>query len=249
MTDWLSNIRIVLVGTTHPGNIGAAARAMKTMGLQKLYLCTPLSFPDAQAVAMASGADDVLCDAQVCDSLAAALQGCTLVVGTSARLRRLEWQVLNPRESVRQLRYEADSSQVAVVFGRENSGLSNEELEKCHYLVNIPANPEYSSLNLGAAVQILCYEMRMLAEEEASTFSVSAGSHADVPADYVKFEGFMAHLEEVMQSVGFLSDAHPVMLRSRVRRIFNRARLNETEINILRGFCSSITRRVRRILD
>ena len=157
----LDNIRFVLVGTTHPGNIGAAARAMKTMGLSNLHLVTPKIYPSAEATARASGADDVLAKAIVHDNLDSALVGCQQVYGMSARLRHLPVPVVNPREAVERIQQTSDESQIAIVFGREHSGLSNEELDRCQHLVNIPANSDYSSLNLAAAVQVIAYEFKM----------------------------------------------------------------------------------------
>lgn len=234
---WFSNIRVVLVDTSHPGNIGAVARAMKTMGLSRLYLCQPHLFPHEMASTMASGADDVLDQAIVCGNLDEALSDCTFVVGASARLRRLQWPQLNPRECAFQIRQEAQQHEVAIIFGRESSGLTNDELDKCHYLVNIPANPEYSSLNLAAAVQILCYELRMCLESGASEITTSDDEQ---PAQHEVFESYMQHLYQVMLSVGFLKTSHLESLQRRVRRVFGRARLTATEINILRGFLSAI---------
>ena len=151
-------IRIVLIGTTHPGNIGASARAMKTMGLNRLVLVNPEHYPNADATARASGADDVLYHAQVVDNLDAALEGCNLVLGASARRRGISCAELDPRACAQQALAVSRAGQVALVFGREHSGLTNEELDRCHFMVRIPANPDYSSLNLAAAVQVLCYE-------------------------------------------------------------------------------------------
>jgi TrmH family RNA methyltransferase len=157
----LDNIRFVLVGTTHPGNIGAAARAMKTMGLSNLHLVEPLHYPNAEATARASGADDVLAKAVVHNSLVDAIAGCQQVYGMSARLRHLPVPIVNPREAVEKIQQVEDDAHIAIVFGREHSGLTNEELDRCQHLINIPANPDYSSLNLAAAVQVLAYELKM----------------------------------------------------------------------------------------
>ena len=157
----LEQIRIVLVGTTHPGNIGAVARAMKTMALDNLWLVAPKQFPSAEATARASGADDLLARARICTDLSEAIEGCRLVVGASARLRTVQWPQMAPRECARALLSEATAGPVAILFGRESSGLSNQELDRCSHLVHIPSNPEFSSLNLAAAVQILTYEIRI----------------------------------------------------------------------------------------
>ena len=155
----LANIRIVLVNTSHPGNIGACARAMKTMGLSALTLVQPKIFPSAEAIARAAGAEDILDNASVCDSLGQALSGCVLVIGSSARARTIEWPLLIPRECASRLVQEAAHAPVALVFGREHSGLSNEELDRCHFLTRIPANPAFASLNIASAVQVFAYEI------------------------------------------------------------------------------------------
>ena len=231
------SIRIVLVGTTHPGNIGAAARAMKTMGLARLYLVGPAHYPDAEATARASGADDVLAGAVVCDDLAAALTGCPLVFGASARRRTLAWPEVDARECARQAT--GHDGEVALVFGREHSGLSNPELDHCHALVHIPANPAYSSLNLAAAVQLLAYEVRMAvgAAEPAPRAGEALASSEDV-------ERFYAHLEETLVAIGFLDPDNPRQLMRRLRRLFSRARLERTELNILRGILTETGKRL-----
>ncbi|ALP53631.1 hypothetical protein Tel_11085 [Candidatus Tenderia electrophaga] len=230
-----SNIRIVLVNTTHPGNIGAAARAMKNMGLTRLYLVQPQGFPCAEATARASGADDLLAHAVVCDSLEQALAGCRFVVGTSARSRRISWPVENPRQCAARMLQECEQGEVALVFGREHSGLSNAELETCHYLVHIPGNPDFSSLNLAAAVQVLSYELMMAHTEQ------DAGPGEDrrdlAPAD--EMESFFGHLEQTLVELEFLDANQPRKLMRRLRRLFNRARLDKTEVNILRGVFSA----------
>ena len=188
----LDNIRIVLVHTTHPGNIGAVARAMKNMRLRKLDLVAPKQFPHAEATARASGADDLLAQARVHEDLDAALVDCRLVVGASARTRSVEWPVLDPRRCAAELSRAAADGPVAVLFGRESSGLTNEELDRCRYLVQIPANPEYASLNLAMAVQILAYELMMAGPLPASV------PQARVLAAAERFEGFMEHLGDTL---------------------------------------------------
>jgi tRNA (cytidine32/uridine32-2'-O)-methyltransferase len=230
------NIRIVLVGTTHPGNIGATARAMKTMGLSELYLVRPKLYPCAEATARASGADDVLAGARVCQSLGEAIASCGLVFGASARLRSLPWPQLDAHESAQQLMLEAARAPVALLFGRESSGLTNEELERCHCLVTIPADPQYNSLNLAAAVQVLCYEIFMAA------MTAPQMNHPDVPALATadQMEHFYVHLEQVLLASGFLNPENPKKLMRRLRRLFNRARPDSVEINILRGILHSL---------
>lgn len=231
----LENIRIVLVNTSHTGNIGSTARAMKTMGLSNLYLVDPVSPPDGQASALAAGAGDVLANAKTVSSLQEAVQDCGLVVGTSARSRTHSWPMLEPRSCGLKLVSEVQNYPVALVFGRENNGLTNEELQQCHFHVCIPANPEYSSLNLAAAVQTLCYEVRM-AHLDAS--------HIDSPeAEYPlneDLERFYVHLETTLQRTGFIVANHPGVVMTKLRRLFNRARPESQELNILRGILSSI---------
>ncbi len=230
-----TNIRIVLVNTTHPGNIGAAARAMKNMCLERLYLVEPQGFPCAEATARASGADDVLASAVVCQSLEQALDGCRFVVGASARSRSISWPVENPRQCARRLLDESKQGDVALVFGREHSGLSNEELEKCHYLVHIPSNPDYSSLNLAAAVQVLSYELMMMAPEQNAHLKDEV--REVVSAE--EMESFFGHLEQTLIDLEFLDANHPRKLMRRLRRFYNRARPDKTEMNILRGMLSA----------
>lgn len=228
----LAQVRVVLINTTHPGNIGAAARAMKVMGLSSLHLVTPKVFPHADATARASGADDILQHAQVHDSLDSALAGCALVLGTSARLRSLPMPMIDARRAAQQALAEAGQHEVALLFGRERHGLTNEEMQRCHHLVHIPANPAYSSLNLGQAVQIVAYELR-----------VAALGYADIsvpPADWEpvgsqQMERFYEHLQQTLLDIGFLNPRQPKKLMARLRRLFNRARPDQNEINILRG--------------
>ncbi|QSX38531.1 MULTISPECIES: tRNA (cytosine(32)/uridine(32)-2'-O)-methyltransferase TrmJ [Shewanella] len=233
----LSNIRVILVGTSHPGNIGSTARAMKTMGLSNLYLAEPRVEPDGQSVALAAGACDILKNLVKVDSLAEAIKDCSLVIATSARSRTLDWPMLDPRQAGEKLVAEAKSGPVAIVFGRENHGLSNEELQQCNYHVFIPANPEYSSLNLAQAVQIICYETRVahLAQEAE-------------PQEIVEYplvedqERFFEHLEKTLLSTGFIIKNHPGQVMVKLRRLFSRARIESQEMNILRGILTSIDR-------
>lgn len=231
----LENIRIVLVNTSHTGNIGSAARAMKTMGLSNLYLVDPVSEPDGKSSALAAGAGDVLADATIVSTLSEAVADCGLVVGTSARSRTLSWPMLEPRSCGEKLIAEVPNYPVALVFGRENSGLTNEELQQCHFHVCIPANPEYSSLNLAAAVQTLCYEIRM-AYLNANAFPPTENEYP-LSED---LERFYVHLESTLASVNFIKAKHPGIVMTKLRRLFNRARPESQELNILRGILAAI---------
>jgi tRNA (cytidine32/uridine32-2'-O)-methyltransferase len=245
----LARVRIVLINTTHPGNIGATARAMKVMGLSALHLVTPKIYPHAEATARASGADDLLQHARVHDSLEGALQGCRLVLGTSARLRSLPLPLLDARRAAGQALAEAAEGEksadesgeaaardVAVLFGRERYGLTNEEMQRCHFLVNIPANPEYSSLNIAQAVQIIAYELRIAALGIAD---ISVDPADWKPVDGVEMERFFDHLERTLLEIKFLNPKQPKRLMARLRRLFNRARPDQNEINILRGILTA----------
>ena len=235
----LDNIRIVLVNTSHTGNIGSTARAMKTMGLSNLYLVDPVSEPDGQASALAAGAGDVLANATIVSSLQEAVADCGLVVGTSARSRTHSWPMLEPRESGLKLVDEVAKYPVALVFGRENNGLTNEELQQCHFHVCIPANPEYSSLNLAAAVQTLCYEVRMAHLSQTRVES----EIPDYPLNE-DLERFYTHLESTLQGTNFIVKNHPGVVMTKLRRLFNRARPESQELNILRGILSSIDKSI-----
>lgn len=232
----LDSIRIILVNTSHPGNIGSTARAMKTMGIHSLYLVSPKSFPDYKAREMAAGADDVLDAAIVTETLDEALLGCQLILGTSARPRGISLPGLTPPESAILVSEQADDTQIALVFGREHAGLTNEELLKCHYHIHIPSNPEYSSLNLSQAVQIVAYEMRMrlLAPEAQVAMRTDEYATAD------EIERFYEHLREVFVDIQFLKDSNPRRLMQRVRRLFNRVNLEKMEVSILRGMLSQV---------
>ena len=232
----LNNIRVVLSHTSHPGNIGAAARAMKTMGLSQLYLVNPKRFPDAAAEAMASGATDVLANAVVCGSMEEALQGAVLVVGLTARKRDLSHTMLTLREAAPQILGRANEAPVALVFGTEMSGLSNAELEQCQMLITIPVNPEYGSLNLGAAVQVVAYELR-------TSGVPTAPSASRFPlASFEDIDQFYEHLERTLIAIDFLNPARPKRLMTRLRRLFARAGLEKEEVNILRGILKAANR-------
>lgn len=244
----LNDIRFVLVNTSHPGNIGGVARAMKNMGIGQLALVEPQSFPDANATARASGADDVLANAGVFNTLEEALAGCDLVFGASARLRKLSWPQVNPREMVQQIVSQPVGTKIAIVFGREHSGLTNDELERCHYLVHIPSNPEYSSLNIAAAAQVLAYEIYQRVCDQGEQKNIQSAdtetSLDDEPfADAQDMERFYQHLSETLTEIGFLQTEHPRKMMRRLRRLFNRARPDRVELNILRGILTTIQKR------
>lgn len=237
----LDRIRVVLSRTSHPGNIGAAARAMKTMGLSRLWLVSPDSFPDPVADARASGADDVLCAAQVVASLSEALVGTVFAAAVTARRRELSMPRMHAREAAVELVDRCRDGEVALVFGNETSGLTNEEVGLCSLPVTIPTNPDFSSLNLGAAVQLLCYEVRMAALQPPPP---------DDPrpefATHDQFEGFIAHLERAVTASGFHDPANPKRLLPRMRRMFNRIRLEKEEVAILRGMLTTFEHHKRR---
>ncbi len=237
----INKTRIVLVGTTHPGNIGAAARAMKTMSQDKLYLVTPKTFPSAEATARATGADDILADAKVFPSLKEAISDCDLVIGTSARTRSIPWPMVSPRECAKTISEDQYSS-VAIVFGRENSGLSNEEMELCNLVLQIPTNDKYSSLNLAAAVQIICYEIYLLTGNDSEKGPVESTA-ALVKQD--KMEMFYQHLEKCLIDIEFHDADNPRLLMHRMRRLFNRTQLEENECNILRGILSKVQEKIK----
>jgi len=232
----MQNVKIVMVQTSHPGNIGAAARAMKNMGLHQLSLVAPMHYPSQEASARASGADDLLHEAEVVRDLGAAVADCKVVIGASARLRSVQWPVLAPREAAELAVLAARTAPVAIVFGRESSGLSNNEMDRCTHLVHIPTNPEFSSLNVAMAVQLLSYELRlaMLAEHAANT----PGAADDV-ATNAEMEGFFAHLEQALDDIGFIDARRSAKLMRRLRRLFHRAAPASDEVNILRGILSA----------
>lgn len=236
----LSRIRVVLCRPSHPGNIGAAARAMKTMGLSRLYLVTPKQFPDPEADTRATGAVDLLQAATVTASLAEALAGTVFAVALSARQRDLGPIVGAPRETVSRLLAEAVQGEVALVFGNETVGLSNEEIFHCQAAVTIPTNPDFSSLNLGSAVQVLSYECRMAAfAGQPPVIVPEVTPFVSPPATSEEVEGFYGHLEAVMTATGFFNPAQPGRLMPKLRRLFGRARLERDEVNILRGVLAS----------
>lgn len=231
----LKNTRIVLINTSHPGNIGSVARAMKTMGLTELYLVSPLNFPHPKAHEMASNAGDVVDQAVVVEDLAQAIGDCELVVGTSARARTIPWPLLTPREFA--VKAKQQNVKMAILFGREQTGLTNEELHRCHYHIHIPCNPEYSSLNLAMAVQVIAYELYVAAQDGAIT-AAEAWDFQWATAE--QMEGFYDHLSKVLIELEFLKPEAPRQLMTRLRRLFHRARLDVMELNIMRGILGAI---------
>ena len=263
VTNILDRVRIVLVNTSDCRNIGSAARAMKTMGLSQLVLVDPIEMPNGQAQALAAGATDVLTNAKVVSTLSEAIEDCGLVIGTSARSRTLPWPMLEPRGCGEKMVAEADEYPVALVFGRESSGLTNDELQQCHFHVQIPANPEYSSLNLAMAVQTLSYEVRtsylLSIDDMSQEHSTGNGTYigkrdigkklpstkSDDDELYPvteESERFYQHFESALMSTGFIGDKHPGLVMTKLRRLFNRARPDVKEIKMMRGILASIER-------
>lgn len=239
----LTNIRTVLVATTHPGNIGASARAMKTMGLSQLYLVNPKSFPAQNAVEMAAGADDILQNAIVTSSLGEALKGCHLAIATSARPRGLSLPGFTPAECAHFVNQQTDDTKVALVFGREHAGLTNEELLSCHFHVAIPSSPDFSSLNLAQAVQVLAYELRI---KQVEAHALVASSSDDL-ATTDDVDAFYTHLNDVLTAIRFLKQTNPGKVSARLRRLFGRIRLEKMEVNMLRGILSQVQKTMPKV--
>ena len=231
-------VRFVLVDTAQPGNIGASARAIKNMGFGQLVLITPQVFPSDRAIWRAAGATDVLAAARVVDNLDDAIADCQLVIGTSARERRIPWPISNARDCADQVVREAQN-QVAILFGREHSGLTNDELQRCHLHLHIPAFDGYSSLNIAAAVQVVAYELRMAQLLAANSTAID--NPWDEPlADSAELEYLLTHFEKIMTQSGFLDPDNPRQTLTRVRRLFTRLRLDRAEVAILRGLLSAV---------
>lgn len=241
-----NRVRIVLVETTHAGNIGAAARAMKTMGLNALSLVRPREYQNHECYARASGAEDIIDKASVHSSLQSALEDASWVIGTSARLRSLKWPQYDAREAAGKVAEHSQVGTVAIVFGRESSGLSNDELGRCSALLTIPTASDFSSLNLGAAVQVICYELMMAGTAPSAAGGSNAGSDDDseAPAQQREMEGFYQHMTEAMTRVDFFNPENPRLLEGRLRRLFNRSGLLKSEVQLLRGFFAAIEKKV-----
>lgn len=242
------DIRIVLVNPSHPGNVGAAARAMKNMGLSQLVLVDPQEFPDPRAIWRAAGAKDLVDAAQVVSSVEEAIADCHLVIGTSARERRIPWPLVNPRQCVEKIYAEPVHSKVAILFGREDSGLTNDELQMCHLHVNVPTSSAYRSLNLAMAVQILCYEIRMKAlEVEKNTEALCLDEQWDEPIASVQdTERFFEHLFAALADLEFYDPEQPRQLLVRLRRLFSRIRMDQMEVNILRGILTEMQKKLKK---
>jgi TrmH family RNA methyltransferase len=234
------DIQIVLVETSHPGNIGAAARAMKNMGLSRLALVNPQCRIDETAIARASGALDILDDCRRFDSLPEAIADSELVIGSSARPRSLSWPELDPRGMAGRVAALPDGSRVSLLLGRERSGLSNEELQHCHVTVKIPTAPDYSSLNVAMALQLLAYELFIALAGEGDGQGGTGAAKREPAASAGELEGFFAHLQQVIVATGFLDPDNPRQMMKRLRRLFQRCGLTRNEVNILRGILSSV---------
>ena len=238
----LSPIRIVLVETTHPGNIGSVARAMKTMGLTQLVLVNPKQYPDGLATAMASGAADVLMQARVVSTLTEAIADCAFVIGTSARQRASAWPQVDARGAAALLlSHQTQGEQVALVFGRESSGLTNLELDACHYLGHVPTNPDYGSLYLAMGVQIFTYELWMQAQAREGWLNRES-KQPRMLATHAAMEGFYQHLEETLSAIEFLDQRNHEPFMRRMRRMLTRTELEANEVTMLRGILRSMLR-------
>ncbi len=240
-----SRIRFVLVGTQHPGNIGAAARALKTMGLSRLVLVAPEQYPADEAFRRAAGADDLLASAGVVASLAEAIADCRFVLGCTARSRRVALEEFAPRAAAERVVQIAGRDEVALVFGRERTGLSNEELQLCHASVHIPANPEYSSLNLAAAVQVLAYELRIALLAAGQVAGAVGEGPGEAVATHAQLEGFFAQLGETLDDIDFHKGRAPESAMRKLRRLFLKSSLNEQEVRLLRGILADAQRMAR----
>lgn len=239
------SIRIVLTRPSHPGNIGSAARAMKTMGLGRLCLVAPERFPATEATVMAAGAQDILDRVQVFPDVSSAVADCGLVVGTTARARHLPWRIVEPREAAAEVAAAATTSEVAVLFGAERTGLTNDELELCQLLMTIPTGSSYGSLNVAMAVQVVAYEILL-----ATRAAADDGERRGIPlASAAEMERFYAHLGQVLDEIDFHDRTGEGHLMARLRRFFNRAVPDQNEINILRGILTSVQGKRRRAGD
>lgn len=246
----LDNTRIVMVNTTHPGNIGAAARAMKNMGFQHLVLVDPIAAIDEDAIQRSSRAEDILHNAKIVATLEEAIADCGLVVGTSARSRHLPWPLMSPRQCAAKAQVTSKHAPIALVFGRESRGLTNEELQLCHAHVHIPTDENFSSLNVAQAIQVLCYEFRLAALDEGEPERDQQtedcwGVDWDYPmASHGEVQGMLEHLQTLLIKMGFLDPDTPKQLMPRLRRLFQRAMPDKLEINILRGILANMDRHV-----
>lgn len=247
----MDNIKIILVNTSHPGNIGGVARAIKNMGMNQLVLVDPQEFPSDKATARSSGAADILENAIVVGTLQEAIADCQYVVGTSARSRHIPWPVVNPKELAAQLapilNDETKTEKVGIVFGREDRGLTNEELHLCNHHVHIPSNEDFSSLNLAAAVQVISYELRMTKLGLANISDAPHwGTDWDIDlASSEETENLFAHLESTLIDIDFLDPENPRQLMTRLRRLFLRSQLDKVEVNVLRGILTATQKQIK----
>lgn len=252
--DLLNKIRIILVEPTHPGNIGAVARSMKTMGLSRLVMVNPKKFPHYEATKRAAGAESVLLASQVVDTLDQAIGDCTLVLGTSVRDREVSWPTLDPKYSAEKIfehfleHDEASRAnlEVAILFGRESSGLTNAEMDRCYSQIRIPANVQYSSLNLASAVQIITYELRMrsiIAGEPGELLEqedLTPAEQRQQIATQAQLDGHIQHLQNTLESLDFIKSKPPTLLMRKLTRLYNKAQLTIEEVQILRGILTAI---------
>jgi len=237
----LQNIKIVMVGTTHPGNIGAAARAMANMCFTRLILVDPQCPVGEVAYARASGAHAILDKRETCKDLAQAIADCNCVIAASARRRSLSWPELSPPELADKLIHMNDTARTALVFGREHSGLCNDEIQLCNYMVCIPTNPDFSSLNVASAIQVLCYQI--FQRQATAPQVVKPPEKQDMPVPNSELEGYFEHLQNVLQMSGYLDPQQPGMIMQRLRRLYLRSEVTRNEINILRGMLTAIEKR------
>jgi len=236
----LKNIRIVMVNTSHPGNIGAAARAMKNMGLAKLYLVEPKDYPSLEAIHRSVGAVDVLDDAVVVKNLDEAISDCVWVAGTSARFRTVEWPILEPKECINKALENIQQGDIAIVFGNETSGLTNEQMERCNVLLHIPTEPDFSSLNIAAAVQIVCYEFRQAFVKVRVKSSKGSKHRYDTMANATQLDGMYGHIREALIQLEFFGTKNPDVMMRRLKGLFSRAETTQREVSIIRGICAAI---------
>ncbi|MFK5985988.1 MAG: RNA methyltransferase [Pseudomonadota bacterium] len=244
----LENIRIVMVNTSHPGNIGAAARVMKNMGLGCLYLVEPKLFPHEEAISMAAGASDILENAIVVDTLEQALDNCHLVFGTTARSRKIRHQVVEPREAALKCAQISVDVQLAIVFGRERTGLTNAETDQCEILINIPSSADFSSLNVASAVQILAYEL-MLAhrQTEQKQISRTKQKHKDLElASHNEIENYFSHLQTTIENIGFLDISLSPQIMPKLKNLYHRCELEKSEVNMLRGILTAMDKKLNK---
>ena len=241
MTQLLDQLCIVMIQTSHPGNIGSAARAMKTMGIHDLRLVNPTRFHSPETKALASGADDILENARLCGTLQEALADCNYVIGTSARNERsLRWPQMDARECGQWVAEHLPKQKIALVFGRERTGLTNEELEHCQALVHIPMAFDFFSLNIAAAIQIICYECMMAVRQTAKPLEEASTNELDEePATAAAMESFFTHLESALVEVEYLDPENPRLLMRRLRRLYGRINPTQSEVNILRGMLAA----------